>query len=82
LKAALDVFDVEPLPPSAEDPVAAALRSLDNVLLTPHRAGGTCEAYLRIGDEFVVDLEHYARGEPPETERIVDEAVARRQGVF
>ncbi|HEU5315381.1 MAG TPA: NAD(P)-dependent oxidoreductase [Chloroflexota bacterium] len=82
LKAALDVFDVEPLPPAGQDRVAAALRGLDNVLLTPHRAGGTREAYLRIGDEFVIDIERYVRGEPPETDRIVDEAVARRQGVL
>ena len=38
LRAALDVYDEEPLPPGHP------LRSLPNALLTPHRAGGTLES--------------------------------------
>jgi phosphoglycerate dehydrogenase-like enzyme len=71
-RAAMDVFDVEPLP--AEHPY----RSLTNVVLTPHRAGGTREAYWRIGQGLVDDLERFLAGAPPAHNAVVDEATARR----
>ncbi len=40
-KAALDVYEIEPLPENSE------LRKLPNVLLTPHIAGDTMEALVR-----------------------------------
>jgi phosphoglycerate dehydrogenase-like enzyme len=56
--AALDVFDREPLP---ED---SPLRGLDNVFLTPHRAGQTRETYLKQGAAMVDEVERYLSGQP------------------
>lgn len=50
IRVALDVFEEEPLPKSHP------LRKLDNVILTPHRAGGLAESYLRIGDYIANDV--------------------------
>ncbi len=58
-RAAMDVFEIEP--PPANHPY----RSLANVVLTSHRAGGTLESYRGIGHALVNDLERLARGEPP-----------------
>ncbi|MGH2948406.1 MAG: hydroxyacid dehydrogenase [Solirubrobacteraceae bacterium] len=58
-RAATDVFPHEPVPP--DDPV----RSLDGLLLSPHRAGGLREAFLEIGRLAVADLELVLRGLPP-----------------
>jgi D-3-phosphoglycerate dehydrogenase len=44
--AALDVFDPEPLAPDA------ALRTADNVILTPHLAASTQEAQMRVAVEI------------------------------
>lgn len=60
IDAALDVFDAEPLP--ADHP----LRTLPNVLLTPHHAAGTVEGRLRQGRIVLDELERAARGEPLE----------------
>ena len=53
--AALDVFDVEPLPRDSP------LRGLDSVILAPHRAGATLEADARlievVGDNLMRVLE-------------------------
>ena len=59
LRAATDVFPDEPVAP--EDPV----RGLDGLLLSPHRAGGMREAFLRIGELAVADLELILTGLPP-----------------
>jgi phosphoglycerate dehydrogenase-like enzyme len=59
LRAATDVFPAEPVAP--DDPV----RKVDGLLLSPHRAGGMREAFLRIGELAVADLELVLRGLPP-----------------
>lgn len=56
--AALDVFEVEPLP--ADSP----LWDLPNVIVTPHSAGGTPLAAQRAADVFATNLGHYVAGEP------------------
>lgn len=58
LRAGLDVFDQEPLP--ADDP----LFGLDNVLLTPHVAGGTVEARFGQGAGVVDEVEAFLAGRP------------------
>ncbi|HEX4212414.1 MAG TPA: hydroxyacid dehydrogenase [Candidatus Dormibacteraeota bacterium] len=56
IRAALDVFDEEPLP------AGSPLRSLDNVILTPHMAGATLEARLRQGDTVVAEIGRFCGG--------------------
>lgn len=58
IDAALDVFDEEPLP--TDHP----LRTLPNVLLTPHHAAGTVEGRLRQGDIVVDEVARFAHGVP------------------
>ncbi|GAA2816380.1 hydroxyacid dehydrogenase [Kribbella solani] len=58
IDAALDVFDEEPLP--ADDPV----RTLPNVLLTPHRAAGTVECYFEMGELTAAEVERFSTGQP------------------
>ena len=48
--AALDVFEVEPLPPESE------LRTLDNCLMAPHNANSSPEAYQRVHENTVGNL--------------------------
>ena len=48
--AGLDVFEVEPLPPQSP------LRKLDNVLLSPHCAGGSIEAVIAMTDRCVDNI--------------------------
>lgn len=55
--AALDVFDQEPLP--ADNP----FRALDNVILTPHIAGGSIQARRRQGQFMVEELRRFFNGE-------------------
>jgi phosphoglycerate dehydrogenase-like enzyme len=56
--AALDVFAEEPLPPDSP------LWDLDNVILTPHIAGGF-DRYFEVGTAmFCANLERYLRGQP------------------
>jgi len=64
--AALDVFEVEPLPP--ED----SLWSCPRLLITPHCAGNMTLPYTleRIVDLFLADFENYCEGRP--LERLVD----------
>ncbi len=59
LRAATDVFPEEPVP--RDHPV----RSVEGMLLSPHRAGGMREAFLEIGRLAVTDLELVLRGLPP-----------------
>jgi len=56
--AALDVFEVEPLP--ADSP----FYSLPNVILTPHMAGTTDPAWQRCVDVFCENLRLYLSGQP------------------
>src|SRR5206468_8174020 len=58
--AALDVFETEPLPPDSP------LRALDNVLLTPHLASYTEEAWTRLKQGVCDAVERVVRGEWPE----------------
>ncbi|MDQ3657463.1 MAG: hydroxyacid dehydrogenase [Chloroflexota bacterium] len=58
IRAALDVFDEEPL--SLDHP----FRSLPNVLLTPHTAGATMQTRDRQGECAVRDLENAFAGRP------------------
>lgn len=73
-RAALDVFPIEPLPPG--DP----LRGLDNVILIPHRAGGTNEARQRMGWDFLRDLEVYLEGSLPIRNFLVTQQIAVERG--
>lgn len=58
ISGALDVFPEEPIP---ED---SRWRRLDNVIISPHRAGYTVEAHLRNGDAMVDEVGRWLRGEP------------------
>ena len=60
LAGAFDVYDVEPLP--VDDP----LRHRPNVVHTPHIAGRTRDANLRVADVIADDFLRVLRGEPPE----------------
>jgi phosphoglycerate dehydrogenase-like enzyme len=56
--AALDVFEVEPLPP--ESP----LWRLPNVIVTPHSSGTSPGNLFRSAELFVENLGRWVRGEP------------------
>lgn len=58
LSAALDVFEPEPLPADSE------LRALDNVVLTPHKAGSP--ARHRLTEAMIEEVERFARDDPLE----------------
>lgn len=62
IDAALDVYDEEPLP------VDHPLRSLPNVLLTPHEAGGTVESREWGGRIILDEVARFLSGEPMEHE--------------
>lgn len=56
--AALDVFEIEPLPAESE------LWGLENVLVTPHISGGTPRYMERAVDLFCDNLRRYLAGQP------------------
>lgn len=60
--ACLDVFDPEP--PKADNP----LRTLPNVIMTPHLAGQTHNGLLRIGSHCLEEIKRFATGEKLTTE--------------
>ena len=60
LAGAFDVYDVEPLSP--DDP----LRGRANVVHTPHIAGRTRDANLRVADVIADDLARILRGDAPQ----------------
>ena len=57
LAAALDVFEAEP--PGAHNPLLA----LDNVVLTPHNAGGTLDAEIALVRHAYANIVKVSRGE-------------------
>jgi D-3-phosphoglycerate dehydrogenase / 2-oxoglutarate reductase len=57
--AALDVFDVEPLPTDSP------LRTLENVILAPHRGAATREAETRLIEVVGENLRRVMDGRPP-----------------
>lgn len=59
ISAAIDVWPTEPVPADHR------ARSLSNVVLSPHRAGGIPQAFQQIGRMVVDDLHLIARGLPP-----------------
>src|SRR5205823_787829 len=59
LAGAFDVYDVEPLPPDDR------LRGRANVVHTPHIAGRTRDANLRVADVIADDFARILRGESP-----------------
>lgn len=60
--ACLDVYDPEP--PLADNP----LRTLKNVILTPHLAGLKANGLARLGDDSVRQIENFLAGKPLECE--------------
>jgi phosphoglycerate dehydrogenase-like enzyme len=70
--AGLDVFDTEPLP--ADDPIT----QLDNVVLSPHWAAGTRDAFLYAGITNCEAVLRAARGDLPDN--IVNRQVIARPG--
>lgn len=59
IRAVLDVFPQEPLPPDSP------LVGLPGVLLTPHAAGFSLDLYAEMGREIVGDLLRWHAGQPP-----------------
>lgn len=74
LAGAFDVYDVEPLP--LDDP----LRGRPNVVHTPHIAGRTKDANLRVADIIAADFARILRGETPES-RLNLRAISVRTGI-
>ncbi|MEA1952088.1 MAG: NAD(P)-dependent oxidoreductase [Planctomycetota bacterium] len=75
IRAAIDVFPEEPVPPDDR------VRRTANVILSGHRAGGLPETYHRVGRMVVDDLEMILRGLPPgQLQPAVLETVCRQRG--
>ena len=71
-KAATDVFPDEPV--ARGD----AVRDLEGMVLSPHRAGGMREAFLQIGRLVVADLELIVQGLPPQACKRAERETAGR----
>ena len=72
IRAATDVFPVEPVPP--DDPA----RKVEGLVLSPHRAGAMTDSLLEIGRQTVADAELILRDLPPlSCRRAQRETVAR-----
>lgn len=56
IRAVLDVFETEPLPPESE------LWGMENVVVTPHVSGASIPE--EVCDEFVENYERWVKGEP------------------
>jgi len=74
VRAALDVFDPEPIPAEHE------IRRLANVFLTPHIAGSNGESRPRFFSLMVDELERFFHGHHPRYE-LTDRTLANRRGV-
>ena len=61
--AGVDVFATEPI--AQDNPLLAAARDGANVVLTPHMAGATSDARLRIIQTTVENVVRVATGQPP-----------------
>lgn len=72
--AALDTYAIEPLPPASE------LRSMPNVLLSPHVAGQTGNALLRVGHAAVQAILDEFDGKCPAFVVNPEAFAARRHG--
>jgi len=75
LAGAFDVYDVEPLPP--DDP----LRGRANVVHTPHIAGRTRDANLRVADVIAEDFARILRGEAPQAALTAEAMRVRTEAV-
>ena len=71
-RAAIDVFPEEPFPP--DHPI----RSAENAVLSPHRAGLVQEALWELGRMVVDDLEALTRGLPPRRMQAAEPELASR----
>lgn len=74
VRAALDVFDPEPIPADHE------IRRLSNVFLTPHIAGSNAESRPRFFSLMVDELERFFHGHHPRYE-LTDRTLANRRGL-
>ncbi|MCL2639639.1 MAG: hydroxyacid dehydrogenase [Phycisphaerales bacterium] len=73
--AALDVYDEEPLPENHP------LRTLENVLTSPHVGGKTVECRANFGKIVADDIVRFARGEPLQNQVLVEEFRRMTQNV-
>jgi phosphoglycerate dehydrogenase-like enzyme len=74
VRAALDVFDPEPVPADSE------IRQLPNVFLTPHIAGSNAESRPRFFSLLVDELERFFHGHQPRFV-LTNRTLANRRGL-
>ncbi|MGZ9585791.1 hydroxyacid dehydrogenase [Paenibacillus marinisediminis] len=73
IKAVLDVFEVEPLPPGHK------LMELDNAILMPHMGGPTIDRRLIVTRTLIEDMKSFLNGEPMKGE--ISRAYASKMSV-